>query len=350
MIAEGLISVELARDGAVHLRSSRAADVGKLLSGREPEEVLTLLPMIFSLCGQAHVAAARRALSGLGFGAEKQVNLVPVLAENAREHLLRIALGWRIEGSTTDFPVKSIMPLVNNFHAAAGSEAAHLAEVERLEELLEAHVFGATPAWFLGLETETQLHDWASSTRTIAMEYLAQTIQSGWQGLGAIPARFLPDMPEDHLMVRLVEPGYVNAPDWLGEPYETGPLARQQSHPLVAAILAGHGAGFLARLVARLVDLAKIPAQMRRGATAPSGANGIGVVETARGRLIHAIRLRDGVIGDYRILAPTEWNFHRNGAAVQALQAVPQGPDRVKQASLLIQAIDPCVAFEVRVA
>ncbi|HBQ37055.1 MAG TPA: Ni,Fe-hydrogenase I large subunit, partial [Rhodobacteraceae bacterium] len=61
--------------------------------------------------------------------------------------------------------------------------------------------------------------------------------------------------------------------------------------------------------------------------------------------LIHMARMENGLIADYKILAPTEWNFHPDGVASQALAGLV--PD---QARALVEAIDPCVDFEVRAA
>ena len=63
MISEGRIVIDLTGDGGVRLTSSRHAEIGKLFEGRQPAEVMQLLPMVFALCARAHVAAARRALS-----------------------------------------------------------------------------------------------------------------------------------------------------------------------------------------------------------------------------------------------------------------------------------------------
>jgi len=41
---------------------------------------------------------------------------------------------------------------------------------------------------------------------------------------------------------------------------------------------------------------------------------GLGWVQTARGLLLHRVACTaDGLIGSYRVLAPTEWNFHPGG-------------------------------------
>lgn len=350
MISEGKITIDLGQDGTVQLRSNRRVDVGKLLTGRHPDEALALLPMIFSLCGQAHVAAARQALAYPGSKAEARTLALAVLAENAREHLLRIALGWRVDEVVNDMPLHDLAALVVGMKAAAGDEMAERIAAGQLSELLATCVFGSAPEEFLELSTATSFQGWIAQSQSAAAKFIATVCRNGWHDLGAAPTHYLPDLSPHLLTARLLEPSYTQAPDWLGQPRETGPLARQHAHPLVAALISKYGTGLLARLVARLIDLAKIPAQMRQTTAISAGGPGFGIVETARGRLIHTAKLQGGAIVDYRILAPTEWNFHPEGAAVQALGALPQGPDWAEKAGVLVQAIDPCVDFEVRAA
>ncbi|MBI4725330.1 MAG: nickel-dependent hydrogenase large subunit, partial [Rhodomicrobium sp.] len=78
---------------------------------------------------------------------------------------------------------------------------------------------------------------------------------------------------------------------------------------------------------------------------------GIAQVEAARGRLIHAVVLEDGRVEQYRILAPTEWNFHPDGAAARGLQrlASSQRKDLDAVARLFVTAVDPCVGYDVRI-
>ena len=66
-------------------------------------------------------------------------------------------------------------------------------------------------------------------------------------------------------------------------------------------------------------------------------------------RLELFLRLDGDRIARLRILAPTEWNFHPEGAAARALASL-RGDDRNTtqiQANLLIHAIDPCVGYEL---
>jgi coenzyme F420-reducing hydrogenase alpha subunit len=97
-----------------------------------------------------------------------------------------------------------------------------------------------------------------------------------------------------------------------------------------------------------LVDPGADGAALCDAAVLPDGG-GIARVETARGTLLHAVRLEHGRIDDYAIVAPTEWNLHPGGPLVRetcghafaGLQAARRHVER------LVLALDPCVAFEV---
>src|SRR5690606_20191461 len=104
--------------------------------------------------------------------------------------------------------------------------------------------------------------------------------------------------------------------------------ARMHDHPLLTgALLARYGNGLLTRLAARLLELLALPQRMGELLNGPklereirqSGYGngtgiGLGVVEAARGRLVHRVEAVDGKVVCFQILAPTEWNFHPEGA------------------------------------
>ncbi len=78
---------------------------------------------------------------------------------------------------------------------------------------------------------------------------------------------------------------------------------------------------------------------------------GLGQVQAARGLLVHRVAIRAGRVADYRILAPTEWNFHPQGAAAQGLATLPDADDETLQriGGLFVTALDPCVAYDLRI-
>ena len=79
--------------------------------------------------------------------------------------------------------------------------------------------------------------------------------------------------------------------------------------------------------------------------------SGVGQIETARGQLTHSVVISGGKITDYRILTPTEWNFHPNGIVHDALENLQTGNhvETEELAGMFVESIDPCVDFEVRV-
>ena len=55
-----------------------------------------------------------------------------------------------------------------------------------------------------------------------------------------------------------------------------------------------------------------------------------------------------GRVTDYRILAPTEWNFYPAGALAEELAAMPTGAGLAERARRVVASLDPCVACEVQ--
>ncbi|MBX9633600.1 MAG: nickel-dependent hydrogenase large subunit, partial [Magnetospirillum sp.] len=165
------------------------------------------------------------------------------------------------------------------------------------------------------------------------------------------PADLAVQMENDHDGIFLAQPHSG------GRIYETGPLARMAWHPVVASLLGEFGPGLLARLTARLVEVASSLQEMAGlvqdlksdpmpSACVVDGA-GLGLVEAARGLLAHRVELEGGRVKRYQILAPTEWNFHPEGPLVRGLRGAAADSDLERRATLLVHALDPCVACHV---
>jgi coenzyme F420-reducing hydrogenase alpha subunit len=180
---------------------------------------------------------------------------------------------------------------------------------------------------------------------------------------GAVALDPLPAADDARIGAALLQSGphFASLPDLDGRVPETGALARQANHPLIAAQSGGLGA----RLLARLIEIRSTRDRLRallRGEAATSDlmgarqlAPGIGLaaVECARGRLHHLVALdRRGLVTQFSILAPTEWNFHPRGALFRALQNIALRADDADRARVerLVAAFDPCVAFSVSIA
>ena len=120
------------------------------------------------------------------------------------------------------------------------------------------------------------------------------------------------------------------APRLAGQVLETGAIARQlvDGQPLIRAAVLAQGGCVSTRVLARLVEIARIVPLMEQWLLAlqphepffenhalPDQARGIGLTEAARGALGHWLRIDKGRISHYQIVAPTSWNFSPRDAA-----------------------------------
>ena len=386
MSVEGGLTVELVRGGDTVIRSTRPLGAARVLEGKPVAEALALVPLLFSVCGTAQAWAASRACVIAGgqrvSPAVEAARELLVWLETAREHGLRTLLDWAAflgEAPVAGAPAALNRLLPRARQAAFGDGPAFMPDAElkadklaleqvvaELETLLATQVFGAHPAqWLEAMDNNLALEEWAGAGQTVAARLVRQVMAAGWSGLGASKVGLLPPLDDGQLETRLTAvdaDAFIAAPTLDGECCETGPLARQQHQPLVAALSAEFGNGLLPRLAARLVELAAIPQRLReilpRLGHGDSGArqaqwSGVGLaqVEASRGRLVHRVEVADGVVRRYQIVAPTEWNFHPRGAVARGLATLDSGDEqqRRRQAQLLINAVDPCVGYELKV-
>jgi hypothetical protein len=151
------------------------------------------------------------------------------------------------------------------------------------------------------------------------------------------------------------EPAFCARPLWRNQPAETGALGRQQDHLLLAGQLNPQGRRMKARWLARRLELTEMPVRLRQEPTAilwaqPLAENcGYAWVETARGALLHVVHLEQGRVAAYRIIAPTEWNFHPAGPFTAGVNALGDLPDGVAAVQALARSLDPCVSYQVEV-
>ncbi|MCW9035698.1 MAG: nickel-dependent hydrogenase large subunit [Rhodospirillales bacterium] len=358
----------------VNIVSSRPLQMASFFHGKTPEETIALMPSLYSICGIAQTSVALEACEqALGLEVSDQTRStrqMAVWAETAREHITRIAIDW---GEPVASPlIKEIMPLAQNIKKALGNvfvlggnaatdETFVETQISTLENYLEKAVFGEKLMDWLQRSDKSDLEDWFFNDLTQAANLIEKVSLQGWQEVGGgKPIEPLPEFDAHELFESLNNPKFVARPVWDNIPQETTALTRCADNQLIRDIQKHHGSGLLTRLTALLVELANIPSQMRRlleGEAIPQitlnkPGNGLSQIEAARGRLVHGVQIDDGKITDYKILAPTEWNFHPQGCAAKALKNLKADNDEIllEQAKLVVCAIDPCVAFNLRIA
>ena len=210
---------------------------------------------------------------------------------------------------------------------------------------------------------------WDDGLRALDMASVREDVSHSWMAgdVALAPA-------EGYTLPQPDKPGaysWCKAPRLGGRVIETGALARQMvaGHPLLRDLVARHGGSITARVVARLLEIVLVlPAmedwvrKIQPGAAfclpaiALENAQGMGLVEAARGGLGHWLDVRDGKLHNYQIVAPTTWNFSPRdafgepGALEQALVGV-MAEEREDGAPIAVQHVvrsfDPCMVCTV---
>jgi hypothetical protein len=372
MMPEGRVIVEFPclPGGAVTVAFHQPGDIARLLSGKTPEAALRIVPALFSVCGIAQAHAAVLAFeAALGVSASPRTLAARAALtgmESLRENALRIALDWprflgREPSGARMRPVMQCPPRLSEAlfgqldafeigrEARPDAQAADTVIAEA-EALLTEQIFAEPLAVWLSRRGMAGLRDWAKSSPAIAAQLVAYIDAMGWFGEAGA------DMTERSERPSQPGDGAPAAFAALDAAPESSVFTRRAGDPLIASLGAP---GLGARMAARLAELARLPGEISGliagRIDAPSDAYtddgyGVGVVAAARGALAHAVKLRNGVIADYRILPPTSLNFAADGAAARCLSRLcaEDRAAREKLANLVVNAIDPCVAYEVR--
>jgi hypothetical protein len=373
----GELTVRLESEGRrirkVTVRSTRPVVAPRVVNGRTPAAAAAMIPALFGICAQAQGAAAAAALAaaeGRACSPGTSAALADaVRLEAVQEYLWRVLLDWpRAMGRA---PVADALAAARRRIAAvlARPAAERMAAAERsavaasISAIATSHVYGMAPADWLAQPDAAALGAWARDGRTLPAALLAE-LMDGAPRLGASDVPLMPRASCASLRSDIVPEldrgnGFAGTPTWAGVPVETGALARRRSHPLVSAVARADGHSVATRMVARLVELALLiegqddaadTSAWVEGLTLGEG-DGLAAVQTARGLLLHRARLAGGRVADYQIVAPTEWNFHPDGALARGLLGIEARDDAgfVRSAQLVVQALDPCVACRVEV-
>lgn len=241
---------------------------------------------------------------------------------------------------------------------------------------LDLHLLGRGNDRFMSygayrLEGETifQQGVWDQSLETLDSRQITEDISHSWMGHQSEPKHpfdgiTLPDAD--------VEQAYTwcKAPRLDGRVIEVGALARQQvdGHALIRTLVAESGGNVRNRVIARLLEMARVVIQMEAWTKQlkpgevichhkpfPQEAQGFGPVEAARGSLGHWIKIKHGHILNYQIIAPTTWNFSprdsqgQPGALEIALQGASLRAGEKEPVSVqhIVRSFDPCMVCTV---
>lgn len=349
-----------------------AGRLGQLLRGQHGDEVTRSLGSVFTLCAHAHRRTAELALAA-ALGPRQAVGPASppaaLVLETARDHLRSMALDWpqrlpEAGAAGTDLQWLRDCPLPLVARYAPTDNAAAMAQLGQLRAWLEERFLGQPIGqWLQDKHAPEAFADWCQTQATHLPPARCLSI---WHPLASrlqIPASCLQVLHQDpglqsqqltelaQAMVAATD--FVQQPTWRGQCAENGPWTRLRHGPQQD----GTRRSAWWRLSARwleLLALANAEANPMNSA-APLLSSGslwlaqgqaLGWCEMARGLLLHWVQLdAEGGVLDYRVLAPTEWNFHPQGALARAVAAL--NPHDQRSAAMLAAAFDPCVSCTV---
>lgn len=330
---------------------------------RLPETAVTAEAIVENLrvlvC-ESEKLEARTALLG-GFAAPQEgrppLPLTPILGKEEHRQIgaLRARLALIAQLLVRLDPHSEEGPDPALFQRLLDALSALLAEARTAASRL---LFGMEPEEFLKNlhDRRFDLRGWAEShAGTIPAAHLLLSLlaeprppEADVQFLPERSEIMTPDFAEEIAYRLLNDSGFDMAPFWQGAPRLTGALSRMRNNPAVRDLLISEGISPAALTGARIVETACFFARAKalldlsaglidrampkEGESAPlstseeDGRNvlwtygpeagiGISFVETARGLLMHAVKLiPSGELQTLRITSPTEWQFSPNGA------------------------------------
>jgi hypothetical protein len=358
VVLEGELRLRLhLGDGCIEdlsVASTRPDVARTLLQGRRRTEVQAAVPLLFSLCGRSQATAcalACAAAAGEAVGpAQIEASRAAVAAELVRETAWHMLLN--VPKALGDEPAPQDVAAARGALAYRWGLPPHDPVVHDLAIAL----WGCPAAEWLQLQSWRALRDWAAAGRTATARGLQQALLAETAGPAPATTALLA-VPDDTGLRALAavmrsDEGFCRQPRWQGAPAETGALARLQHDALLADADRRPATRLPLRWVARLRELALLLAHRSApGVSALSLGDGQGLawVDNARGLLIHQVALDGEQVRRYAIVAPTEWNFHPQGALRDGLlgAAVADAASARALAEALVQSLDPCVSCRV---
>ena len=375
--------------------------IERILQGRDPLDALSINPRVCGICGHAHLIATVRALEGCFEGLQisekaQRVREITLSLELLQNHfkwfyltilpLLELEAPLERALQPARIAGEMIALLAGQYphtsYALPGGISGEITPVDllefrqrlrRLQALFRQYIVDVDLEEFVQCERIEELMEKSGDLPRM----MRRILKRGWERLGQshdrfivfggglfLPGKSVGTRLREHLDLRYVREEEVAGTlarkvSYRDRAYETGPLARAmvRKTPLVREAHRRYRDSLFTRILARICEIPRLIGYLDRlmreidltreawidPGPFPSEAEGVGIVEAARGSLIHRISIRDGKILHYEIITPTQWNLGNGtpedpGVAQQALI----GLYREDPAELVFKSFDVC--------
>ena len=364
------------------IESTRPLQASKLFTGKSITQTLTTLPLLFNICSKAQTVTALRAIeSATQSPPSKQTESTRealITLENLREQTLRVVMDWPSAineqaenqllshislginqlmqsldpSSTLTYKSKASTPINNKTH--------NMTLWQSFSKTLSQSIFGSSAQyWLENISQDEQLEHWADKQQTQTARFIHWLNQKEWKHAGTSTIEHIPSINDNDLLNKLTKQDqtFTSQPSWNNQCYELSWYSRKYNRQQCAENKQNHN-GIYNRMTARLKEIADLITRLDSFFidesdldTTESAVTGMAHSEAARGRLTHYVEVENDKINKLVILAPTEWNFHPSGVAVNSLNNLDASSttELRQQAELLIHAIDPCVGYQLQI-
>lgn len=203
---------------------------------------------------------------------------------------------------------------------------------------------------------------WTENSAPLNIDAVAEDVVSSWMA-GRVESPWRGTTRPDADKARAYS--WCKAPRLAGAAVEVGPLARQlvDSHPLVTDLFKSSGSNVRNRIVARMIEIARLVPAMERWANelqprepfhclsnGPLDGRAVGTTEGARGSLGHWLTVTHGRVANYQVISAGTWNLSPRDAAGMpgplelALTGAPvgSGEEGLLAIQHIIRSFAPC--------
>lgn len=378
--------------------------IERILKGKFAQDALVINPRVCGICGHAHLIATVKALEACyeAITISPKAEIIRELTLNME--LIQNHFKWFYltllplfgtqqkvlhAGEASRMMSQAIAHLSgqypHNSYAIVGGVVCDPTQIELLQvknllretiAFFESHVVIADSGALLECEKVEKLFSHAGDLPGL----LQLLMEREWQTVGRSFDRFIvfgensyfkrgksvktraqTHINEKYLQLSANNDSFAKNVTYKGKYYEVGPLSRAMllKTALIKDAHRRYGDSLLTRIVARTCEIAQLlhhslklvdkidlnepswiePPQPILSLT----GEGTGSVEAARGSLIHGVKLREGVIENYRIITPTQWNLSQGDQADPGIaQQAMMGLQSEALAEIIFKSFDVC--------
>jgi len=358
------LRVEIEKNVVTKVTSSgnRLRGYERAFVGKDPIELLRIIPRVLSTCSQSHVLAYAEAVAEPGNWEE--ASRIMAILEIVESHMKHPYAYWfpYLGGEEYSFPsgikfrriseatrkVRTLMEKVGGKWPSVGHLSPGAGVRFRLQDLIDVIKVFQEQTIGMDLDSFLELSDLEELRGDSALLNKVEPWRAGLKRYLVIGFPFRGDF-SPHL---ITDEG--NTVTYSGQTVEVGPLAQALSvDPLIRKLHHMWGPSPLLRELSRLRIVAFLLRELRDVDLVSEGVKirggGVGGVESIRGSLIHIVDLGEKV-RDYRIVQPTTFNASPGGALEKAVQGIPiNDPRSPWEISLAVSSLDSCFVTQVEV-